>query len=110
MANSPFHRRQIGVDGGQWHRVTYAYKSHVSSSNKDGFARMWLDGKKIIDISQAMVGVVPPGAPYEWCTQADVDFIYVGADGTVDGISFAGPQTTTEGAWTLDWDDFVMWQ
>jgi hypothetical protein len=95
---------------GRWHRVTYAYKPHASVSNKDGFARMWIDGKKIIDIEQVTVGVMPPGAPYQWCDQADVDVLQIGSVGLVDGISFAGPQTTTSGPWTLDWDDFLMWQ
>jgi hypothetical protein len=71
---------------------------------------MWLDGKKIIDVSQATVGIIPPGAAYVWCDQADVDNIFVAGAGQLTGVSFAGPQTTSTGPWTLDIDDFIWWQ
>lgn len=60
-----------------WHRFTFAYKSHASSGNKNGFARMWIDGKKVIDVSQAAVDVTPSGGGKPWCTQGQVDAMHI---------------------------------
>ena len=96
------------ITDGQWHRYTYALKSHRSATVKDGFAKMWVDGTLIIDIEQATMGVVPPGGLLAWCTQADVDHIIV-ADG-VGRVTWGGTQTTVTGSWTYDFDDFVWWR
>ena len=107
----PYSINVLGQDGGKWHRVTYAYLPNSVSGAKDGFARMWIDGKKIIDISQTTVALAPSdGIGHPWCDQSDVDFLQYGSNGQIESISFAGPQTTTTPAWTLDWDDFQMWQ
>jgi hypothetical protein len=93
---------------GQWHRYTYALKSHTSTRVKDGFAQMWVDGTLIIDIEQATVGVVPPGGLRAWCTQDDVNHIIV-ADG-VGRVTWGGTQTTVTGSWTYDVDDVLWWR
>lgn len=96
------------VADGQWHRFTHAVKSHASASQKDGFAKMWVDGVLVIDIEQATVGVVPAGGKSAWCAQADVNGL-----ATADGISevrFGGPQTTVTGAWTMDIGTMTWWR
>jgi hypothetical protein len=93
---------------GQWHRYTTAIKSHTSTTVKDGFAKMWVDGTLIIDIEQATVGVTPPGGMVPWCTQDDVDHM-IAADG-VGRVTWGGTQTTTTGSWTYDFDDVIWWR
>jgi hypothetical protein len=96
------------IANGQWHRFTHAYRSHGSSSVKDGFAKMWIDGVLVIDVEQSTVGVTPPGGSAPWCSQATLDNL-----ATADGIAylnFGGPQTTTTGSWTYDFDDLMWWR
>lgn len=96
------------VADGQWHRYTYAVKPHTSSTLKDGFARMWIDGALVIDVEQKTVGVTPPGGVSPWCSQAGVDFL-----ATMDGIHhlvWGGPQTTVTGPWVMDVDDLLWWR
>jgi hypothetical protein len=59
-----------------WVRVTYSYKPHTSSAIKDGHARMWIDGTKVMDTSQSAVGVTPVGGEKTWCTQRQVDMLH----------------------------------
>lgn len=93
---------------GQWHRFTHAFRSHTSSTARDGFSKMWIDGTLIIDIEQATVGVTPPGGTSPWCSQLDVDHLAIG-DG-VAYLNFGGPQTTVTGSWTFDIDDVMWWR
>jgi hypothetical protein len=95
------------ANDGQWHRFTYAYRPQSASGARDGFARMWVDGTKVIDISAATINVTPPGGSKPWCLADDVDKIAVN-----DGIEYArwgSTQTTSSPAWTYDIDDFVWW-
>ena len=97
-----------GVADGQWHRFTMSYRPNTSAGSRDGFARMWIDGVKVIDVSQAAVGVTPPGGEKPWCNQDDVDAILV-ADGIVNQF-FGSVQTSyTSPPWTLDIDDYSWW-
>ena len=95
------------LNDGLWHRMTCAYKSHSAVGTKDGLARMWLDGTKLVDVEQATVGVTPPGGVKEWCSQADVDAMSVGVN--VDQINWGGAQTTATTQWTYAIDDFLWW-
>ena len=92
---------------GQWHRFTYSYRSNTSAGSRDGFARMWVDGTKIIDVSLATAGVTPPGGIHQWCSLIDVDNL-VAADG-IDHIDWGWTQTTDTPAWTYDIDDVKWW-
>jgi hypothetical protein len=96
------------VADGQWHRFTYQYRPNTSAGSRDGIARMWIDGVKIIDISAATIGVTPPGGLKPWCDAKDVDSLAVN-----DGISylfFGSTETTTAPAWTYDIDDLQWWR
>lgn len=94
---------------GQWHRVTAAYKCHTSSGNKDGYHRLWIDGVKVVDVSQATAGVTPPGGEKVWCDQEDVDALYV-ADGVGTELYWGVTQTSyVTPAWTEDMSDFYWW-
>lgn len=85
---------------GEWHEFVWAYKTH-SVGVKDGLARMWIDGTKIIDVSQEAVGVTPEGGFKQWCNQAMVDSIHtnIGTDAYY-GPWFGGTQSTLN---TPDW-------
>ena len=74
---------------------------------EDGFARMWVDGKKIIDVSKATIGVVPAGGVKAWCTAADVDAL--AANTPTTHVNWGSTQTNTTSAWNLDVDDFTWW-
>jgi hypothetical protein len=95
------------IDDGQWHRFTFQYRPNTSAGSRDGFARMWVDGTKVIDISAATIGVTPPGGNKVWCNADDVDALAVNA-----GILYTrwgSAQTTSTPAWTYDIDDFTWW-
>lgn len=59
---------------GNWHRFTQELRSSSSLGARDGFQRAWIDGIKIIDLSQAMRGVVPSDSSYggRWCTEGEM--------------------------------------
>lgn len=64
------------VNDGGWHRFKYLLKANStwafpSASSRDGRYAMWIDGEKIIDISQATVGATEGPR----CNQSDVDRI-----------------------------------
>jgi hypothetical protein len=95
------------INDNQWHRFTYSYRAHTSAVSRDGFARMWIDGTLIIDVSQPMCGVTPPNGEKPWCALDDLDAL-----GVNDGIGFlifGGTQTTATVPWTLDMDDLLWW-
>lgn len=96
------------IADGQWHRFTTAFKPHKSSTVRDGFAKMWVDGTLIVDIETATIGVTPLGGVSPWCQLADVNNLAT-ADG-VAYLNFGGPQTTATGGWTFDFDDLLWWR
>ena len=97
----------LKVFDGQWHRFTYSYRPNTSKGSRDGFARMWVDGTKIVDVSAAACGTTPSGGTHAWCTLADVDNIDAG-DG-IRQIDWGWTQTTETPAWTYDVDDVKWW-
>jgi hypothetical protein len=82
-----------------------AYGSVVESS-RDGRAAMWIDGTKIVEVSQAVVDVTPSGCDKAWCTQTDVDTI-PSLKRTV--FKFPDVFNATPSALTLDHDDLKVW-
>ncbi len=118
QALGPHFNEDIAVPGATWHRFTYAYRQNTTADNegkslpfpassRDGFARMWIDGTKVIDISQATVGVTPQGGEKPWCTEDDVDALS-GPDGIIR-VAFGGALTAGHTAFTFDIDDFAWW-
>ena len=95
------------VTDAQWHRYTYAYRVNSAPGRRDGFARMWVDGVKMIDISAATIDVTPPGGTKPWCLAEDVDALAVNEG--IAAIRWGAPQTTTSPAWTYDVDDVLWW-
>ncbi|HKV75128.1 MAG TPA: Ig-like domain-containing protein [Gemmatimonadales bacterium] len=120
------------INDGQWHRATHLFIANTSSdykktgggttsatevysgtSSRDGRVAMWIDGVKMMDYSQATVGVTPQGGTGIWCTQGDVDMI-PGLSGTnsigrVANLQFPGVFNGSPGDWTLDHDDISIW-
>ena len=107
QANQPVGPYPVDVFNGQWHRFTYQYKPNTSPGSRDGIARMWIDGTKVIDISASAVGVTPSGGYKTWCNWDDVDALSVQG---IDLIRWAGNLTTVTSAFTVDMDDFTWWR
>jgi len=112
-APSPIvHPQWSDIADGNWHRWTVVWKpnttyAYPSPSSRDGFTRVWIDGVKVADISQAAVGVTPPGGVGPWCNQSDVDALPATA---VDFIRFPGTQVgLNQPTWSVDYDDFLWW-
>ena len=112
------------VNDGNWHRFTALFRGNTSStyshtggttsgsetytgtSSRDGRIAAWIDGTKIMDYSQATVGVTPAGGLNPWCYQGDVDMIPV-ATGAY--LLWPGVFNGSPVAWTLDHDDLKVW-
>lgn len=97
----------------QKHRFVHVYRPQSAVGALDGFAQMYVDGKKIIDVSKEAIGVTPSGGDKPWCVDADVRNIFV-----QDGIGAAGDRSAHWGGphtgdpvqpWTLDVHDFTWW-
>lgn len=91
----------------QWHRLTIAWQSPTGVATRDGYARVWLDGTKIIDLSQSTVGVTPSGGTKAWCIQGEVDAM---PSFKMDHFLCWPSHTNSAVAdWTLWIDDFSWW-
>lgn len=106
-----------GYWDGLWHRVAYSLLMNTtagSPSSQDGYARMWVDGTKIMDISAATVGVTPGGGTKVWCTAAELDGLPArgGGPATFGRLLWGGPFTGTNGLnpFTYDVDDLTWWR
>ncbi|HKV75127.1 MAG TPA: Ig-like domain-containing protein [Gemmatimonadales bacterium] len=120
------------INDGKWHKATHLFIANTSSdyrksgggnnsateiysgtSSRDGRVAMWIDGKKIMDYSQATVGITPPGGTGIWCTQGDVDMIpgLSGGNsiGRIANLQFPGVFNGSPVDWTLDHDDIAIW-
>jgi len=107
QAVGPYFR---GLADGLWHRFTHSYKPHTAVGARDGFARMWIDGVKVLDVSASAVGVMPAGGEKVWCNEDDLALLAVN-DG-IREIRWGGPYTGSTAAispWTFDVDDFTWW-
>ena len=107
QANQPVGPYPEQVFDGEWHRFTYEYRPNTVPSSRDGIARMWVDGTKVIDISAAAVGLTPPGGYKAWCEWDDVDALSTQG---IDLIRWAGNLTTTTPPFVVDMDDFRWWR
>ncbi len=107
QANQPVGPYPVDVFDGRWHRFTYEYRPNTSPGSRDGIARMWIDGTKVIDVSASAVGVTPAGGYKPWCQWDDVDGLSTQA---IDLIRWAGNLTTTTPGFTVDMDDFMWWR
>lgn len=106
QADQPLGPYPVQVFDGSWHRFTYQYKNNTSVGGRDGIARMWVDGTKIIDISASAVGVTPPGGDRPWCAWDDVDALDTQAG---HFLRWLGNLTTSTPAFTVDLDQFRWW-
>jgi hypothetical protein len=96
------------VFDGQWHRYTYQYRPNTRTGSRDGVARMWVDGVKVIDISAGACATTPSGGYKTWCSVDDIDALNTA--GLIGYLQF-GANLTTEagGPFTIDIDDFSWW-
>jgi hypothetical protein len=62
------------INDNTYHKLTLLRKSQTGT-NGDGYTQVWIDGFKMLDISQAAVGITPPGGSKVWCTQAEVNLV-----------------------------------
>jgi hypothetical protein len=108
QGNQPVGPYFATIADGQWHRFTYSYRPNSAAGARDGFARMWVDGVKIIDVSAATIGVTPPGGTKPWCLADDVDALAVN-DG-IHELWWGSTQTLPSSAWTYDIDDLIWWR
>lgn len=100
-------------NAGLWNRYTYMFRPHTSMTQKDGYARMWINGTLIMRVDQAAATVTPPGGYKEWCSQQDVDKLSLNLAGTamlttVDFLKWMDVLTvpaSMPGGFTVDIDD-----
>jgi hypothetical protein len=95
------------VNDGNWHRITIAWLSPSGAATRDGYLRGWIDGIKMIDVSQSAIGVTPSGGTKAWCTQSEVD-----AMASFQTGHFQAWPEHVNGAnadWSLWVDDFSWW-
>jgi hypothetical protein len=107
QANQPVGPYVPDIADNQWHRFTYEYRPNSARGARDGVARMWVDGTKIIDVSKEAIGVIPPGGEWAWCNADDVDALAVN-DGMTNQF-WGSTQTTNTPSWTYDVDDYKWW-
>ena len=99
------------INDGEWHRWTVMYKPNTAydypnPSSRDGIIRAWIDGSKIIDISQTAANVIPPGGTKVWSTQADVDSI---PDVTTQFLKWPDVFNGADVGFNLSHDDLLWW-
>lgn len=93
------------------HRFTALWKpntvyNYPNASSRDGRAAIWIDGKKIVDISQATVNVTPLGGTKPWCTQLDEDTINSYNIGYIWLVAYLNG---ANGGGNIDWTDIKIW-
>jgi uncharacterized protein YjdB len=96
------------VFNGQWHRFTYQYRPNSVAGSRDGIARMWVDGIKVIDISASACGTTPPAGYKTWCDVADIDAL--DTHGIAGYLEWGSTLTKETPPFTIDIDDFVWWR
>ena len=109
QGNQPVGPHFHDLDDDDWHEFTHQYKPHSAVVGpRDGLARMWIDGVKVIDVSRVAVGVTPPGGEKTWCELDDLDALEV--DNGISTVWFGGVQTETTPPWTMDVTDLRWWK
>lgn len=56
------------------HRFTISFKSSTVAGAKDGWARLWIDGVLVMDVSQRGLGVTPPGGEKQFTGSDELTF------------------------------------
>lgn len=95
------------VANGQEHTFAVEYRSNSAKGARDGIARMWIDGIKMIDISASAIGVTPLGGEKVWCNADDVDAL-ANAD-SILGWRFGSTQTDGPGCNVAPQVTFLPW-
>ena len=93
---------------GQWHRWTIYYKPNSVAGARDGIARLWLDGKLVIDLDKNVCGIAPTGGWKPWCDVAELDALYSGTYG-VGTLEWGGPLTAGSTPFSVAIDDLKWW-
>lgn len=86
---------------GQWHRVTYLIKPSDALGDTRGIARLWIDGRKVVDVSAA-------GVADGFSSVTDVRQV---ASGTIAYLKWPDVLNSNEGrgTGTLEFDDLRWW-
>jgi hypothetical protein len=64
--------------------MTYLYQPASAPGASDGVVRLWIDATKIVDVSAAAAGIVPPGGTAPWCTASQVQQLDTAPVGEMD--------------------------
>jgi hypothetical protein len=94
---------------GNWYRATVAYKTNSASFSRDGFFRAWVDGTKIVDVSNDTIGVTPPNGTEPWCDGADVDSLGTGFTYQIDFFRYPNYVNGLTAPFNIDFDDIKVW-
>jgi hypothetical protein len=118
----PYPGREIGaqpvgpypddINDGNWHRVTLAYKPNTiegTPSSRDGLFRAWIDGIKVMDVSESAIGVTPLRGTKEWCDGADVDSLGAGSDYQISLLLYPNYVNDLTAAFNIDFDEIKVW-
>jgi trimeric autotransporter adhesin len=108
QGNQPIGPYPDDVFNGQWHRFTYQYRPNTTAGSRDGVARMWLDGIKVVDVSAAACGTTPPGGYKTWCGTDDIDALNTA--GIIGYLQWGSTLTKDTPPFTIDIDDFIWWR
>lgn len=97
--------------GGE-HELLWGFKPHSAVDVLDGFARFWIDGQKVLDVSAATARVTPPGGAKQWCGPWILESLPVAAQiDAVYGPAIGGTMSTlSKPPWALEFDvDSFLW-
>ena len=101
----PFWDHAAGkLNDGNWHRWTVTYRpntsyNYPSAGSRNGLLQVWVDAIQIIDVSAA-------GVATGHCTNADLDKI---STLQIDRFTFIGTLNDPPSNFTVDIDDFKVW-
>lgn len=90
---------------GDW---TVDYNNGLYCLHPDGWARMWVDGTRIIDISSSAVGVTPPGGVKAFTPFLQNIFTLPVGSSAADA-AFGSFAFGSSPAFSLDVDDYQRW-
>ena len=111
------------LNDGNWHRVTIIYRPHTTvasgwngtlfttPSSRDGYAKAWIDGTKIVDVSEATRGVTPDGGTRNWndANGAELDALGAGSNYYIQRGQYPEYLNGLTGLFNLDNDDLKIW-